>query len=604
MESKTQLAQMSLSTTPSTTTIASTNSYKNHITKRTSEPNIQRPSAQAKQLETPNKLVYKRMELLIEKMQEESSGVPIRTVKSFMSKIPSVFVGSDLVQWLLKTIGFEDTNDALHYAHLISSHGYIFPIDDHVLTVKNDGTFYRFQTPYYWPSNNIEPENTDYAVYLCKRTMQNKTRLELADYEAENLAKLQKLLTRKWEFIYMQAEAQIKVDKKRDKMERKVLDSQERAFWDVHRVVPGCVNTTECDIRKILRRKINNPENVPNNISSTNQDCNASNNVPNTNLTVPLQSSLRPNKLLQSANAATSQTPLSPTQNFTSKLVSRNPTISNMASNSQTLTAHMAPNCINQSTMTTAQLQHQITTSLINTCISQVLSENDEVQSISNLKTELDFLKRRLERRYVKTSKVSESYTNFYEQYMEFDPFLTAPDPSNPWISDSSEFWDNERSLKDIPQRRVRRWGFSIHELLKDPAGRDFFKRFLEKEYSSENLRFYELCNELRYTTNKEVGHKVDEIYNEFLSPVAHCPINIDSRIMAITKTKMENPDRYTYDEAREHIFNLMTRDSYNRFLKSDIYRDCLAGARKKIKPGRLSIVKYPIEQFTRQHFL
>lgn len=73
------------------------------------------------------------------------------------------------------------------------------------------------------------------AVYLCKRTMQNKTRLELADYEAENLAKLQKMFSRKWEFIFMQAEAQSKVDKKRDKLERKVLDSQERAFWDVHR---------------------------------------------------------------------------------------------------------------------------------------------------------------------------------------------------------------------------------------------------------------------------------------------------------------------------------------------------------------------------------
>lgn len=65
--------------------------------------------------------------------------------------------------------------------------------------------------------------------------MQNKTRLELADYEAENLARLQKMFSRKWEFIFMQAEAQSKVDKKRDKLERKVLDSQERAFWDVHR---------------------------------------------------------------------------------------------------------------------------------------------------------------------------------------------------------------------------------------------------------------------------------------------------------------------------------------------------------------------------------
>ncbi len=66
---------------------------------------------------------------------------------------------------------------------------------------------------------------------------------------------------------------------------------------------------------------------------------------------------------------------------------------------------------------------------------------------------------------------------------------------------------------KDIPQRRVRRWGFSIHELLKDPVGRDLFRRFLDKEYSSENLRFYDLCNCLRYATNKDVVNKVVEIY-------------------------------------------------------------------------------------------
>lgn len=87
------------------------------------------------------------------------------------------------------------------------------------------------------------------AVYLCKRTMQNKTRLELADYEAENLAKLQKVLSRKWEFVFLQAEAQSKVDKKRDRMERKILDSQERAFWDVHRPM---VNINHHHIKLLL----------------------------------------------------------------------------------------------------------------------------------------------------------------------------------------------------------------------------------------------------------------------------------------------------------------------------------------------------------------
>ena len=54
----------------------------------------------------------------------------------------------------------------------------------------------------------------------------------------------------------MEAEAQIKVDKKRDKFERNVLDSQELAVWDVYRPAPGCINTTEKNIKNSLRRKI------------------------------------------------------------------------------------------------------------------------------------------------------------------------------------------------------------------------------------------------------------------------------------------------------------------------------------------------------------
>ena len=33
------------------------------------------------------------MESIVERMQDENIGVPVRTVKSFMSKIPSVFTG-------------------------------------------------------------------------------------------------------------------------------------------------------------------------------------------------------------------------------------------------------------------------------------------------------------------------------------------------------------------------------------------------------------------------------------------------------------------------------------------------------------------------------
>ncbi|XP_049783624.1 regulator of G-protein signaling 7 isoform X2 [Schistocerca cancellata] len=404
--------------------------------------------------DTPNHLVYKKMEQIVEKMQDETTGVPVKTVKSFMSKIPSVFTGSDLIMWMLKNLDVEDQVEALHLAHLMAAHGYFFPIDDHMLTVKNDNTFYRFQTPYFWPSNCWEPENTDYAVYLCKRTMQNKTRLELADYEAENLARLQKMFSRKWEFIFMQAEAQSKVDKKRDKLERKVLDSQERAFWDVHRPMPGCVNTTEIDIKKACR------------------------------MNKPLKSS----KHLQLG---------------------------------------VAGGRISPSTL-----------------------ETDLATPVEHLKRHIAMLRKRLDRRNIKVSKVAEACISYFEQYIEYDPFFTPPELTNPWISDSTELWEQEKTAKEISARRVKRWAFSLQELLQDPVGKEHFTKFLDKEFSGENLKFWEAVQEVKALPQKDVQDKVNEIWAEYLAPDASCPINVDSRSYEITKKNMESPDRWSFDVA------------------------------------------------------
>ncbi|XP_014665053.1 PREDICTED: regulator of G-protein signaling 7-like [Priapulus caudatus] len=443
--------------------------------------------------ENPNYIVYRKMESIVEKMQDDVTGVPVRTVKSFMTKIPSVFTGADLINWMMKNLDIEDQTEALHLAHLVAAHGYFFPIDDHVLTVKADGTYYRFQTPYFWPSNCWEPENTDYAVYLCKRTMQNKTRLELADYEAENLARLQKMFSRKWEFIFMQAEAQAKVDKKRDKLERKVLDSQERAFWDVHRPVPGCVNTTEVDIKKACRQ--NRPLKV-----------------------------IKPNYAVPGGR------------------------------------------------------------------ISPSVSEAELHNPSDGLKIQINTLKQQLDRRNVKLSKVAESYVSFYEQYQEYDPFSTTPEPANPWLCDTPEFWEIEKNLKDLPPRRVKRWAFSLPELLRDPAGREQFAKFLDKEYSGENLRFWEACQELKKVASKDVTSKVQETWDEFLAPGAHNPVNIDSKAMALTTKNMETPDRYTFDTAAEHIYYLMKSDSYARYIRSEMYKEVLLGSKKK--PKRPVLVK------------
>ncbi|KAJ8378140.1 hypothetical protein AAFF_G00247780 [Aldrovandia affinis] len=435
---------------------------------------------------SPASPVLFQIEDIVGRIQDETEGVLIRTVKSFMTKIPSVVTGTEIIQWLMKNLGIEDPAEAIHVGSLIAAQGYIFPISDHVLTLKDDGTFYRFQAPYYWPSNSWEPENTDYAIYLCKRTMQNKARLELADYEAENLARLQRAFARKWEFIFMQAEAQARIDRKKEKTERKILDSQERAFWDVHRPVPGCVNTTEMDIRKC--RRIRNPHRVKKSVYGV---------------------------VEEGQESSPAHTPSRPPKKTT----------------------------------------------------------REDVQK------EISFLSTQLDRHCMKMSKVAEGLISYTEQYLDYDPFVCPPEPSNPWISEDCSFWDQESRTLSGTRR-----------------GRDHFLKFLEFEFSSENLRFWLAVQDLKQRPLQDVPGRAQEIWQEFLADGAPSSINLDSHSYERTSHNLTDPGRYSYEDAQDHIYTLMKSDSYSRFLRSNTYQDLLSRKKVDSDQGR----RTSLEKFTR----
>lgn len=172
------------------------------------------------------------------------------------------------------------------------------------------------------------------------------------------------------------------MDKKRDKVERNVLDSQERAFWDVYRPAPGCVNMSEQDIKKLLRRKA---------------------------------SFLSSQPLLTSHRK--SSTPSSPSTAPASALA--------LAANKNFIT--MTVGLLTTGPMhTTSQALHPLQTRSSN------IRECDEAALIDQLCHEIEFLKHRIDRRCLRTSKVCESYVSYFEQYAEFDPFITVCEPSNP----------------------------------------------------------------------------------------------------------------------------------------------------------------------------
>jgi regulator of G-protein signaling len=179
----------------------------------------------------------------------------------------------------------------------------------------------------------------------------------------------------------------IRVDKKRDKFERNVLDSQERAFWDVHRPAPGCINTTEQDVKKLMRRKT---------------------------------AYITPRLLIEAYRKATTVSSVNTAP--ASALA--------FAANRNLITMTVGLLTTGPSTTNSNQSNNppQIRASLLRECDENLLNEQ--------LCQEIEFLKHRIERRCLKTSKVCESYVSYFEQYAEFDPFITLCEPSNPCKKD------------------------------------------------------------------------------------------------------------------------------------------------------------------------
>ncbi|XP_030840824.1 regulator of G-protein signaling 9 [Strongylocentrotus purpuratus] len=414
---------------------------------------------------TSNKqLVFAKIEKIIRGMQHADHGIPTRPQKVFLTSVPCAFTGIDLIEWITKLLDVHSTTEATHLATLLSQYGYIYPVEaTKTVSIKEDNTLHRFQSPYFWTSQDRSHDNTDYALYLAKRTMRNKQNFGLEEYENTAYSNLQRMLGHKWEFILLQAQEQLRLAKHRKKADRIVLDAQERAFWRVHYPPPGQTNCLEADIRR---------------------------------------------KCKNSQPARTKK------------------------------------------------------------------------PSPEEFKKQVTYLQNRLSKMTIKTSKAIDVLIRYCERFAEHDPFISGAQPSNPWISDDTTMWTLNTMLVDTPtERRVRRWAISFRELLSDVTGKHEFEKFLQKEYSQENIRFWSACETLKYAPQSMVPEMVHEIYRTFLAPGAPCEINVDGRTMELTQQSLRKPNRFAFEAAQQHIFLLMKKDSYQRFLKSDTYKGLLARA-------------------------
>ncbi|XP_061001018.1 regulator of G-protein signaling 9 isoform X4 [Dama dama] len=394
-------------------------------------------------------------------MQDPDTGVRVQNQKVTVISIPHAMTGNDVLQWISQRLWISGL-EAQNLGNFIVKYGYIYPLQDPKnLTLKPDSSLYRFQTPYFWPTQQWPAEDVDYAIYLAKRNIKKKGILE--EYEKENYNFLNKKINYKWDFVIMQAREQYRAGKERNKADRFALDCQEKAYWLVHRCPPGVNNVLDYGLDRVT-----NP----------NED------------------------------------------------------------------------------------------------------QVNQKQTVVSVRKEIMYYRQALMRSTVKSSVSLGGIVKYSEQFSSNDAIMSGCLPSNPWITDDTQFWDLNAKLVDIPTKmRVERWAFNFSELIRDPKGRQSFQHFLRKEFSGENLGFWEACEDLKYGDQSKVKEKAEEIYKLFLAPGARRWINIDGKTMDITVKGLKHPHRYVLDAAQTHIYMLMKKDSYARYLKSPIYKEMLAKA-------------------------
>ncbi|XP_061703451.1 regulator of G-protein signaling 9a [Syngnathoides biaculeatus] len=415
----------------------------------------------------------KKLDAIVVEMQDPKSGLKGSEQKLNFTTIPHVIAGKDIIMWITNKMKIT-TEEAQTFGTMLVAYGYIYALQNHKkLVMCNDSNLYRFQTPYFWPTQKWVADDTDYAIYLAKRNIRKKGMME--PYEQAQYNHLHKWLYHKWDFIVMQATEQYKASRERKKPDRVVFDCQERAYWIVNRPP---------------RRTHSALDNGPDRLID-----------PNTEEKISFDQYRRMNMFYQQA----------------------------------------------------------------------------------------------IMRSKVKSSVSLGALVKYITTYKNHDPFLAPCLPSNPWQTDNDSYWTLNMRRVEVPTKmRVERWSFSLFELLTDLRGRDDFKIFLKKEFSGENLAFWEAAEELKWGTAASMSTKAETIFKTFLAPGAPRWINIDGRTMGLTVKGLDHPHRYVLEAAQTHVFLLMKKDTFFRYLKSPVYKDI---QKKALNPEPHNFSQAQLEQ-------
>ncbi|XP_026842841.1 regulator of G-protein signaling loco isoform X3 [Drosophila persimilis] len=186
---------------------------------------------------------------------------------------------------------------------------------------------------------------------------------------------------------------------------------------------------------------------------------------------------------------------------------------------------------------------------------------------------------------YIKTLMLDDLKTSTRSQQqlslLQVPKILTTPAPPSA-ISVSAETAAAADNLPD--NGSPSSWGGSFERMLQDAAGMQTFSEFLKKEFSAENIYFWTACERYRLLESEaERAIQARDIFGKHLANSSSDPVNVDSQARSLTEEKLASAAPDIFAPAQKQIFNLMKFDSYQRFIRSDLYKSCVEAEQKNL---------------------
>ncbi|XP_072295336.1 regulator of G-protein signaling 4 [Eucyclogobius newberryi] len=150
---------------------------------------------------------------------------------------------------------------------------------------------------------------------------------------------------------------------------------------------------------------------------------------------------------------------------------------------------------------------------------------------------------------------------------------LQKPEPLTVESKPSKEK-TNSAAKRTLGAVDVAKWRESFSHLLKSDMGRAVFSSFLRSEFSEENLKFWEACEEYKKSPESQLQNRAIKIYQQYIEADAPYEVNLDAATRDLTKQNVQLACPTCFDEAQRMIHLLMEKDSYRRFLHSSLFQD------------------------------